>query len=61
MKIPFGNLKKQYLTVKEDIDKAIAKVLASGWFILGKEVQNFEKNFAKFCGVKYAVGVANGL
>ncbi len=36
-------------------------VIDSGWFILGKEVNNFEKEFANFCGVKHCIGVANGL
>ena len=59
--IPFGNLKKQYLSIKSEIDKAIKRVLDSGWFILGEQVGKFEKEFAKYCGVKYCVGVANGM
>lgn len=59
--IPFGDLKKQYLSIKKEIDTAVNRVLNSGWFILGKEVERFEKEFSKYCGVKYCVGVANGL
>ena len=59
--IPFGNLKKQYLSIKTEIDKAVSGVLKSGWFVLGEEVEKFEKEFARFCGVKYCIGVANGL
>jgi len=44
-----------------EIDSAIQRVLGSGWYILGREVEEFEKKFATFCGVKYAIGVANGL
>jgi dTDP-4-amino-4,6-dideoxygalactose transaminase len=40
---------------------AVAKVLSSGWFILGREVQAFENEWAAYCGVKHCVGVANGL
>jgi len=61
MDIPFGDLKKQYLSIKPEIDGAISRVLKSGWFILGKEVEQFEKEFAKYCGVKYAIGVGNGM
>ena len=61
MNIPFGNLKKQYSSIKPEIDKAIKRVLDSGWFILGREVEQFEKEFAKYCGAKYCIGVANGM
>lgn len=61
MKITFGNLKKQYFSVKKEINQAVSRTLKSGWFILGKEVESFEKEFADYSGVKYGVGVANGL
>ncbi|MFH1582992.1 MAG: DegT/DnrJ/EryC1/StrS family aminotransferase [Candidatus Falkowbacteria bacterium] len=57
----FGDLKKQYSEIKNEIDQAIKKVLLKGWFILGKEVEEFEKEFAGYCGAKYCLGVANGL
>jgi dTDP-4-amino-4,6-dideoxygalactose transaminase len=53
-------LKWQYQTIKKEIDKAIKRVLESGQFIGGKEVENFEKEIAKFCGVKYAISVNSG-
>lgn len=59
--IDFGNLKRNYLSIQKEIDKSIKKVLQKGWFILGDEVQEFEKEFAKYCGVKYGIGVANGV
>ncbi|WP_251269283.1 DegT/DnrJ/EryC1/StrS family aminotransferase, partial [Enterobacter hormaechei] len=37
------------------------RVLHSGWYIMGKELSDFESKFAQYCGVKYCVGVANGL
>ena len=49
-----------YLEQKEEIDAAIAEVLASGWYIKGKQVAAFESEFAAFVGVREAVGVANG-
>ncbi|MFH0805613.1 MAG: DegT/DnrJ/EryC1/StrS family aminotransferase [Patescibacteria group bacterium] len=59
--IYFGDLKRNYLSIQKEIDKSIQKVLQKGWFILGSEVQEFEKEFARYCGVKYGVGVANGV
>lgn len=44
-----------------DIDTAIKRVLDSGWYLLGKECEAFEQEFAEYCGTKYAIGVANGL
>ena len=61
MKIPFLDLHAAYLELKEDIDAAIARVLDSGWYILGPEVETFEAEWAQYCEAKYAVGVANGL
>lgn len=59
-RIPFNDLIGQYQQIKSEIDKAIKPVLNSGWFILGKEVHYFEKEFAGYIGTKYAVGVASG-
>jgi len=58
--IPQCNPHAGYLAHKQAIDAAIARVLDSGWYILGKEVESFENEFAAWCGVKHAVGVANG-
>jgi len=56
----FLDLKAQYRSVKKEIDRAIKRVLESGQFIGGQEVENFEKEFARFCGVKYAISVNSG-
>lgn len=61
MKIPFNDFKKAYADKKNEVDFAIKKVLNSGYFILGKEVGEFEKKFASYVGTKYGIGVANGL
>ncbi len=59
-KVTFNNLRSQYLSIKEEIDEAVAEVLDSGWFILGPQVVAFEKEFAAYCETSYAVGVGNG-
>ena len=58
--IPFGALKRQYDAIAPELDAAAARVLASGWYILGPEVRAFEAQFAAFCGARHCVGVANG-
>jgi dTDP-4-amino-4,6-dideoxygalactose transaminase len=59
--IPFLDLRAVYLELKPEIDAAMARVADSGWYILGKEVAAFEREFADFCGVKHCVGLGNGL
>lgn len=61
MRIPFLDLRAAYLELKPEIDTAIARVLDSGWYILGEEVEAFEAEWASYCGASHAVGVANGL
>jgi len=58
--IPVMNIVRQYETIQEKIDEAILGVLKSGQYIMGKEVETFEQEFASYCGTKYAVGVGNG-
>jgi len=60
MKIPFGDLKRQYRAMKPSIDAAVSRVLESGWFVLGREVEAFEAEFAGMLGIKHAVGVGSG-
>jgi dTDP-4-amino-4,6-dideoxygalactose transaminase len=59
-KIPFVDLRAQYLTIKDSIDNAIAEVLNETSFIGGKHVKAFEKNFAALYGVKHCISCANG-
>lgn len=54
-------LKTQIKFHKAKLTKAFERVLDSGWYILGQEVQSFEKEFGKYLKVKYCIGVANGL
>ena len=55
------DLSRIYEELKEEIDAATRRVLASGWYILGPEVEAFEREFAAYTGVAHAIGVANGL
>ncbi|HFD7561524.1 TPA: DegT/DnrJ/EryC1/StrS family aminotransferase [Providencia rettgeri] len=51
-------INKQY---QQELKNACSRVIDSGWYIMGKELESFETNFANYCGTKYAIGVANGL
>jgi dTDP-4-amino-4,6-dideoxygalactose transaminase len=57
---PVFDLKDQYNAMKDEINEAVARVLESGWFILGKEVEAFEEEFAAYCGLSHGVGVGSG-
>lgn len=58
---PFLDLRLINDRHRRDLHEALDRVLSSGWFILGTEVEQFEAEFAAYCGVQYCVGVANGL
>ncbi|MBI1910709.1 MAG: DegT/DnrJ/EryC1/StrS family aminotransferase [Deltaproteobacteria bacterium] len=60
MKIPFLDLKKQYLSVKDEVSDAIGRVLDDSAYSGGPYVDAFEAEFAKYCGVKYSTGVSSG-
>jgi dTDP-4-amino-4,6-dideoxygalactose transaminase len=60
MNIPVLDLKPQYESIKEEIHQAISRVLESGCFIMGSEVQLFEEEVASYLGVKHAIGVNSG-
>jgi dTDP-4-amino-4,6-dideoxygalactose transaminase len=59
--VPFLDLGASYRDLKSEIDEAVGRALASGWYILGPEVSAFEDAFAASCGAAHVVGVANGL
>ncbi|MCF0215409.1 MAG: DegT/DnrJ/EryC1/StrS family aminotransferase [Fibrobacteraceae bacterium] len=61
LRIPFLNLKQINEPYMEGLKEAACKVVQSGWYIRGKQCEEFEKEFSEYCGVKYAVGVGNGL
>lgn len=60
MKINFVDLKKQYKQIRTEVDQAMKNTINASQFILGNECEKFEKEFAKFVGVKYAIGVGSG-
>lgn len=59
--VPFLDLRAAYVELKAEIDEAVARVLASGWYVLGQEVEAFETEFAAYCGARQCVSVADGL
>lgn len=61
MKIMPNRLDKGFYLYQEEFEKKALEVLRSGWYVLGKEVQSFESEFAAYTGSKYCVGVASGL
>jgi len=60
MTVPFNNLKPLHALLADELEAAVQRVLASGWFILGPELEAFEQMFAAYHGVAHAIGVANG-
>lgn len=59
--VPFYSLEFQHQQIKSEIEQAIERVLSKNWFILGTELEQFEKQYAAFTGTQHSVGVANGL
>ena len=60
MKVPFLDLKRQYVQLKEQLDEAVQNVIDSQMFILGSSVSKFEEELAEYCGTKFAVGCSSG-
>lgn len=59
--IPFLNMKQINARHKEQLMEKISAFIDSGWYILGREVEEFERRFAEYCDTDYCIGVANGL
>jgi dTDP-4-amino-4,6-dideoxygalactose transaminase len=60
MRVPFANFRRTVDELRPELDAAIARVLDSGWFLLGREGEEFEREFAAFVGTPHAVGCASG-
>ncbi|HVF42953.1 MAG TPA: DegT/DnrJ/EryC1/StrS family aminotransferase [Pyrinomonadaceae bacterium] len=60
MSVPFVDLQAQYRSIKSEVDAAIRRVLDTSAFILGREVEAFERAFAEYVGAEFCVGVSNG-
>lgn len=58
--IPFSELKTQYQNLQADIQHAFNDVFESSWFVLGKNVEEFEREFASYCNAKHGIGVGSG-
>ncbi|WP_275099277.1 DegT/DnrJ/EryC1/StrS family aminotransferase [Sedimenticola hydrogenitrophicus] len=61
MKVPFLDIGRLHQTIRGQLDEAYSRVMDSGWFIMGPELEAFESEFAAFSEVKHCVGVGNGL
>lgn len=60
-RVSFLDVGRAYYELKEEIDSSVQRVLCSGWYVLGEELEAFEEEFAAYCGASYCIGVANGL
>ncbi|WP_446810831.1 DegT/DnrJ/EryC1/StrS family aminotransferase [Methylomonas sp. 2BW1-5-20] len=61
MQVPFLDLERLHRSIREQLDAAYSRVMDSGWFIMGPELEAFEAEFAQYCEVKHCIGVGNGL
>ena len=61
MQVPFLNLGRLHHAIRQPLDDAYRRVMDSGWFIMGSELEAFESEFADYSEVKYCIGVGNGL
>jgi dTDP-4-amino-4,6-dideoxygalactose transaminase len=61
MKVPFLELKPAYDELRDELDAAYHRVMDSGWYLLGGEIETFEAGFAKYCDAKHCIAVGNGL
>jgi len=61
MRVPFLDLEAAYRELRDELDAAARRVLASGRYVLGPELEAFEQDFAAYCEAKFCIGVANGL
>lgn len=59
--IGFLDLQKINTQYRQELKEVAGRVIDSGWYLLGKELETFETGYAQFCGTQYALGVANGL
>jgi len=59
--VPFLDLRTAHEELGVDLEEAVARVVGSGWYLLGPELEEFEREYAAFCGTRHCVGVASGL
>ena len=58
--IEFAGLQQQYDDIAEEIEQAVHGILKGGWFILGGELEKFEREFSNYIGTKFGIGVNSG-
>src|SRR5271165_835389 len=61
MRVPFLDLKPGYEKLRDEFDAAYHRVMKSGWYLLGEELDKFETEFAAYCQTNFCVGTSNGL
>mgnify|MGYP000725113661 CR=1 FL=1 len=61
MNVPFLDIHATYTELRESVDQAYHRVMDSGWYLLGEELESFEREFALYCGTQDSIGVGNGL
>ena len=61
MKVPFLDFTAPYEELKTGLDEAYFRFMQSSWYVLGCEVEAFEREYAAYCGCQYCIGVGNGL
>jgi dTDP-4-amino-4,6-dideoxygalactose transaminase len=61
VKVPFLDFVGPYEELRAELDEAYFRFMRTGWYILGRETEAFEQEFAEYCGSKYCIGVGNGL
>ena len=61
MAVDFVRLKRTYELYAQEYEEAALRAMRSGWYILGKELEEFEAEFAEYMGAKYCIGVNSGL
>jgi dTDP-3-amino-2,3,6-trideoxy-4-keto-D-glucose/dTDP-3-amino-3,4,6-trideoxy-alpha-D-glucose/dTDP-2,6-dideoxy-D-kanosamine transaminase len=60
LRVPVSDPVREYLRLQSDVDRAYARVMSNGWYVMGPEHDAFEKEFAEFLGVRHVLGVASG-
>src|SRR5208283_3632769 len=61
MRVPFLDLKAGYDELRDELDAVYHRVMDSGWYLLGEELEQFEAEFAAYCQASFCIGIANGL